>query len=365
MGKGAVFSVLCLASALLLNGASALAACQGFGAQTPGGEGKPVYLVTNLQDSGPGSLRDAVSQSNRMITFAVGGVINLASDITITRSFLTIDGMSAPAPGITLQHKGLIIRGSGGHDVRITGIRIRNASQDGMWITDAAYNVVIDHVSIHGSGDGNLDITRLNTRNISVCYSILAEPAGEEKNSLLAHSTRMSFHHNLFVASPQRNPQVTYDDTSARTQDTNTTFDMRHNLIWDWGGTYGTRIRYGGKANVVNNCYSSSDDALIICHGTGSVSECDGDATNIARAYVSGNHNAANSLGTESIPFAAPPITLHTAQQAACRVVHEAGVRPVDSTDQHYLAMIDLPDCDASTPPPSDELWLVKAGGGA
>jgi pectate lyase len=339
-----------------------LAAYQGFGATTPGGSGKPIYRVSNLNDSGPGSLRDAVSEGDRTVVFDVAGTIVLSDEITIRSAFLTIDGLTAPSPGITLKNHGIIIRGTAGHDIIVRGLRIRNASLDGIWITDAAYNVVIDHVSIHGSGDGNLDISRAGTRDITVSWGIFAEPAGEEKNSLLAFElSRVTFHHNIFIAAQQRNPQVTYDDSSARTQDTNTTLDMRNNLIWNWRGGYGTRLRYGARANVVNNFYDSTggdgDDALIICKGNSSVSECDNDSTNIARAYVSGNYSAdgvnLNNRGTQSSPFPAPSVDTQEARAAACQVLEGAGVRPLDSTDQQYLGGISLPAC-ADSPPVAD-----------
>src|SRR5882724_4915652 len=126
---------------------------QGFGTRTVGGAGQPSYHVTNLNDSGPGSLRDAVSQGNRTVVFDVAGTIVLSDEIVIRSASITIDGFTAPTPGpgITLKNHGLIIRGTGGHDVIVRGIRIRNAAVDGIWITDAAYNVVIDHVSVQGS----------------------------------------------------------------------------------------------------------------------------------------------------------------------------------------------------------------------
>jgi pectate lyase len=334
------------------------AAYQGFGATTPGGSGQPIYRVTNLNDSGPGSLRDAVSQGSRSVVFDVAGTIVLSDEIVIRSAFLTIDGFTAPSPGITLDNYGLIIRGTGGHDVIVRGIRIRNAAVDGIWITDAAYNVVIDHVSVHGSADGNLDITRAGTRDITVSWSIFAEPTGEENNSLLAsEQSRVTLHHNIFVAADQRNPQVTYDDSSARKQDTNTTLDMRNNIIWGWG-SYGTRIRYGARANVVNNYYDSDGgsgaDALIICKGLSSDSECYDDTTNVARAYVSGNYSGdgvnLNNRGTETSPFPAPSVDIQDARAAACQVLDGAGVRPLDTTDQQYLAMISLPAC-ADSPP--------------
>src|SRR5262245_59402860 len=70
----------------------------GFGANAPGGRGGSVYIVTNLNDSGPGSFRDAVSQPNRYVVFAVGGVIRINSRIQVAPN-LTIAGQTAPGEG--------------------------------------------------------------------------------------------------------------------------------------------------------------------------------------------------------------------------------------------------------------------------
>src|SRR5262245_25979325 len=74
---------------------------EGFGATATGGRGGTIYHVTNLNDSGAGSFRDAVSVSNRIVVFDVGGVINLSSAISAA-SNLTIAGQTAPGGGITI-----------------------------------------------------------------------------------------------------------------------------------------------------------------------------------------------------------------------------------------------------------------------
>jgi hypothetical protein len=157
--------------------------------------------------------------------------------------------------------------------------------------------VLIEYVSVHNSADGNIDITRDGTRDVTVAWSVLAEPAGEEKNMLIAFlPSRVSLHHNLFIAAQQRNPQVTYDDSAARTRDTETTLDMRNNLLWNWRGGYGARIRYGARANVINNYFAAAggdaSDALVVCRGLANDSQCYDDTTNVARAFVSGNVSA-------------------------------------------------------------------------
>src|SRR5262245_9454391 len=78
----------------------------GSGANPPGGRVGSVYSVTNLNDSGPGSFRDAVSQPNRYVVFAVGGVIRINSRISVA-SNLTIAGQTAPGEGITIYGNGL------------------------------------------------------------------------------------------------------------------------------------------------------------------------------------------------------------------------------------------------------------------
>ncbi len=356
-----------VAIAIMLADRPAMGA-EGFGATTPGGSGGTVVRVANLNDSGPGSLREAVAGGNRTVVFDVAGTIALSNDITIRSSFVTVDGLSAPSPGITLRGAGLIIRGPA-HDMVIRGLRIRDAWRDGIWVTDAAFNVLIEHVSVHNSADGNIDITRDGTRDVTVAWSILAEPAGEEKNMLIAFlPTRVSLHHNLFTAAQQRNPQVTFDDSAARSRDTETTLDMRNNLVWNWRGGYGARIRYGARANVVNNYFAAAGgdarDALIVCRGLAADSQCYDDPTNVARTFVDGNVSAdgvdVDDEGTETLPFPSAAIVTADASRAACDVHAGAGVRPLDALDASYLAAVKL-SCGGSSPP-ANRAPIAKAG---
>ena len=107
-------TVAILALAVLATGSLAAAQeYEGFGAVTQGALSSPtgytVYRVTSLADSGAGTLRDAVSRGNRLVVFDVGGTIRLSNDLYIYESYITIDGSSAPAPGLTIEQPGEIV----------------------------------------------------------------------------------------------------------------------------------------------------------------------------------------------------------------------------------------------------------------
>jgi pectate lyase len=341
---------------------------QGFGAATPGGSGGSKFRVTNLNDSGQGSLREALSKGNRRIVFDVSGEIILNGGyVPIRGAFITIDGFTAPSRGITIRNGGIEISGKkGAHDIIVRGIRIRNSDKDGIRITNAAYNVVIDHVSIHGTGDGTLDITE-GTHDVTVSWSIFAEPASGKTMLIDYNPSSITLHHNLFVKGRTRNPQVRIG--AARTSAGNTTLDMRNNAVWGWGSGHGTLIRYGPRVNVVNNFYSNPNgsrhdkkQALVVCQGDGketpeNLSSCGrGEKASRAWSYVVGNLSAdaldmdINAVGNQENSFPAPPVDTQDACTAAQRIRSGAGARPLDGTDQDYISLISLPPCSQAHP---------------
>jgi hypothetical protein len=352
---------------------------QGFGATTPGGAGGPDVHVTSLADSGPGSLREALSEGNRRIVFDVSGEIALADFLYVRGAFVTIDGFTAPGSGITLRNWSLVIAGSlGAHDVIVRGLRVRGSANDGIMIKYGAYNVVVDHVSVAGSGDGNIDITQ-DARDVTVSWSILA---GDSVNMLIKYNaSHVSLHHNLFVAGATRNPLVSMGEGAPPA--TTTTADIRNNLIWGWGSGsgFGTWIQHGARANVVNNLYKAQGGnaglSLVV------------DTQTSARAHTSGNVSAdglsLNGIGNEANPFSSPPVDTQSACAAALLVVASAGRRPLDSVDQQYLAGVALPFCQSestslavspsslefeaveggSAAPPGQQLTVVQDGGGS
>jgi len=301
---------------------------EGFGATTPGGSGGTVYEISSLADSGPGTLRDAVSSPNRMVTFAVGGTIDLASSLRVSTHHITIDGSTAPSPGITITASspgvmGALLDLKACHDVIVRHLRIRDAPDvdagDNVRIWDGAYNIVVDHCSMRRAGDGNLDISD-NAHDVTVQWCLIAETV---KNSLVRTGlSNLSFHHNLYASGDERNPQL--DDALV--------VDMVNNVIFDWASNYGTRVRNGSTANIVKNYYipserSDESDALVIESST---------------VYMNGNimPPACSAYGTIGSRLPAPAITEMSPDDALNAVLAEAGALPRDAEDTAYVAAV-------------------------
>jgi pectate lyase len=313
---------------------------EGFGRNTTGGAGQPAYRVTNLNDSGSGSLRDALSQGNRCVVFDIGGTISLSSNLLVKGANVTIDGLTAPSPGITLSNSTLVMQGSSGaRNVVLRGIRVRGTpvGADAIRVYGTS-NVVIDRVSASGAGDGALDVTE-NSRDVTIQWSILGNGGTSHNVSLIKYETaRVTVHHNLYINSENRSPHCGRSDT-ATSLPAEVVCDVRNNLVWNY--YKGTEVRTYGTANVVNNYYytnnTASSAARTIYKAEGGV------------AYVSGNHSrngwSVNS-SDRSTPFAAVVPTTTDAITAAREVVAKAGARGprfgLDAADQSYLGQISL-----------------------
>jgi hypothetical protein len=318
---------------------------EGFGRNTTGGAGKPVYRVTNLNDSGAGSLRDAVSQGNRCVVFDVGGTISLASNLLVTGANVTIDGLTAPAPGITLRNRALVMQGSSGAgNVVVRGIRHRYApaGEDAIRVYQAS-NIVIDRVSVSGFGDGAIDVTE-NSRDVTIQYSIVGNGNPDHNlPSLIKYNTyRVTLHHNLYINGEWRQPLCGVSDT-ATSLPSEVICDVRNNVVWNYR-RLGTAIMHYGTANVVNNYYytTRSDEYSTINVGNSYGGP--------GSAYVSGNYSKngwnINSQGNRSTPYAAVAPTTTDAITAAGHVVGHAGARGpgfgLDETDRDYLGQIPI-----------------------
>ncbi len=331
-------------------------AYEGFGGNTTGGAGKPIYYVTNLNDSGAGSLRDAVSQGNRYIKFLVGGTINLASDINVQGANITVDGLSAPNPGITITNQAFLLKGTSVHDVIVTGIRSRNAALDAFGVRSGAHDIVFDHVSTYNAGDGGIDMVDLTgdknepltngqgTYNVTVQWSLIAENPAHNLISITSYgANRSTYHHNLFINATSRNPQLSWK----RTWDPPFTIgDVRNNLIWNFSD-YGSTVLHGAWGNVVNNYYQSSSQTqpnryvqvkTDVPYAT-------------SRAYVKGNVSQGvnvniDSMSNASTPFSYVPVNQTDACTAAKAVKANAGAKGpnfgLDSIDQARINSVNI-----------------------
>ncbi len=177
----------------------------GFGKVATGGRGKAVYHVTNLNDSGPGSFRDAVGTSGRIVVFDVGGYIVLSSAVS-AKSNLTIAGQTAPGEGIGIMAREVSFNGATNDIVRYVRFRQGDLDPDskksGINLLDAS-NMIFDHVSIQFAQWNNIDA--VGATNITVQNSIDANPIGQQ---FAAHTETgpYTWYRNLFANAHNRNP---------------------------------------------------------------------------------------------------------------------------------------------------------------
>jgi regulation of enolase protein 1 (concanavalin A-like superfamily) len=189
----------------LLDAVPAFPGAVGFGAQATGGRGGAVYHVTNLDDSGPGSFRDAVAHTNRIVVFDVGGTIQLNSAVSVA-SNLTIAGQTAPGDGIAII--GREVSFSNSHNDIVRYVRFRQGSLDPdhgkstLNISNGS-NMILDHVSIEFGQWDNIDVN--GSTNITFQNSIIANPIGQRFN---AHqdSGNITWYNDVWSSAHNRNP---------------------------------------------------------------------------------------------------------------------------------------------------------------
>jgi pectate lyase len=250
--------------------AIAFPGAEGYGKYATGGRGGKIYIVSNLDDNGKGSFREAAeANGKRVIVFAVSGTIHLQSKLNI-KGNATIAGQTAPGDGICIadhpvsltgdniilrylrfrlgdrfQNKGMV--DGSGHDDALSGSR-RN-------------HIIVDHCSISWSTDECFSIYGGDSTTLQ--WNIISEPlnysyhfeTGDKDFERHGYGgiwggSHLSAHHNLFAHCNNRNPRF----NGTRLGATQEFADFRNNVIYDWGGNN----VYGGEAgqyNIVNNYY--------------------------------------------------------------------------------------------------------------
>ena len=245
----------------------------GYGKNTRGGRGGTVIYVTNLNDSGAGSLREACEASGaRTVLFKVGGLIALTSTINITNPNISILGQSAPGDGIALTVEGttgirpLQISAS---EVIVRYLRIRvkssqvDTSTDGIYIASGT-NIILDHTSVAFATDENIGLNHLSataTKNITIQNCIISNAFGgsASKGVLSAKEIDgLTFYNNLFASNITRNPYISPQDQNP---DYNLQYEVINNVMYNTKyyveATRDDSVDNGGTGipqfNIINN----------------------------------------------------------------------------------------------------------------
>ena len=366
------------------NGSISFPGASGYGAMTTGGRGGRVIAVTNLNDSGAGSLRTALqTQGPRIVVFRVAGIIELASRININEPYLTVAGQTAPGSGITLRaapNAGQILHVNT-HDVILRYLRIRSGAsgnpgggQVNIQINSGAHDVIIDHCSMSWTLDENFNITRNipdtadeatwpQIYNITLQRSLMAE-------GLIPHSTgvrvggefakdgwrgvhHITIHHNLFVSNNARNPSVG-----------TTGMKIINNVVYQWGSELGATTA-GAVVDWIGNYWQpgnlSATDNHLVHNAFDKNTPSNIYAT--PSLFMSGNvmvpevrdwdlytiHYTANPIPqdfrrAQPLPVAPVPVPVETAESAYISVLNDAAANARVDCTGNWVANLDAVD---------------------
>ncbi len=340
-----LFSLLLSHGVCTAEGPLAFPTAEGYGKHTAGGRGGTVFEVTNLNDSGEGSLRAAVeAKGPRTVVFRVSGNIDLKSDIRIKNPSITIAGQTAPGDGICLKGYPLMI---GADEVIIRYIRVRFGDVSGKDADaiSARYvkNLILDHVSASWSVDETMSV--YHCEDITVQWCMITESMFNSNNVKQSHgfggiwgSNHSSYHHNLIAHHSSRNPRFASGCGNT---------DYRNNVLYNWG--YASC--YGGEAvqrgndkftfsniNMVANYYkpgpATDPGKLDVLAEPSARGDNDKGSWYVADNYIEGSPSvtASNSSGLRGYnfvaleqPWDAMPINQQTAGEAFRMVLSNAG----------------------------------------
>ena len=311
--------------------APAFPGAEGHGRYTAGGRGGKIVHVTNLNDSGTGSFRQAVKGSDKkIVVFDVAGVIALASDVSIGAN-TTILGQTAPAPGITLRYYTV---NPNGNNIVMRFIRIRRGEEkdvnDGADASTARHftGMMIDHCSMSWSIDEVASF--YDNNNFTMQWCTVGESLNNAGHGKGAHGyggiwggKLASFHHNLICHVNNRSPRFNgarYDWTGYTGNQRYSEFqwenavqseivDFRNCVIYNCGnGCYGGPG--GGYVNIINNYYktgpagSTSRTTQISIANSTSASDYKKYWDMTSRYYIKGNRvNNSESYDWSNIAY--------------------------------------------------------------
>ena len=296
--------------------APAFPGAEGHGRFVTGGRGGKIVHVTNLNDSGTGSFRQAVSGSDKkIVVFDVGGVIALRSNVNIGAN-TTIEGQTAPAPGITLRYYTV---NPNGNNIIMRFIRLRRGQErdvnDGADASTARHltNLMLDHCSLSWSIDEVASF--YDNNNFTMQWCTIGESLNNAGHNKGAHGyggiwggKLASFHHNLILHVNNRSPRFNgarydwegftsnakYSEYQWQNAVQAENVDFRNCVVYNCGnGCYGGPG--GGYINMVNNYFKTGPAAIsdrlttVTVGASGNASGFPKYWTMTSRYYLSGN----------------------------------------------------------------------------
>jgi uncharacterized protein YjdB len=305
------------------NNILAFPGADGFAKYITGGRGGQIRKVTNLNDSGPGSFREAASfKGPSIIVFEVSGTIELKSNVTVPDN-TTIAGQTAPGDGITFKNYRLTLIEKNNVIIRFIRFRLGDLTgreDNAIFVRDCS-DIIFDHCSFSWGTDETA--TNFRNRNISFQWCIISEGLNNSVHSEGVHGfgavwggKNISYHHNLMAHFTQRCPFFDHPglyNTQEQFDNFRGVVDFRNNVVYNWqdkaasGGAEGT-------INFINNYYKSgpatrSDDFILNPQNTGN-----GLTFDYGKFYLSGNVLFGKPLVTldnwKGVRLANPELTL-------------------------------------------------------
>ena len=235
----------------------------GGGAQTPGGRGGKIFVVTSLEDSGQGTFREALEAIGaRTIVFNVSGIIRLKKPITVRAPYITIAGQTAPGGGICIAGESVLLDT---HDIIIRYMRFRRGETEVTRRDDALGgnvigNVIIDHCSMSWGLDENISLYRhqfqaneksklekLPAVNVTIQNTISAEGLDTYNHAFgsTIGGLNSMFIRNLWADNISRNASVGMYGS----------FNFVNNVVFNWWNRTLDGGDYRSQYNIINNYF--------------------------------------------------------------------------------------------------------------